>query len=70
MPTYDVRACPCCGGEPTLVVSEEVYIVCDNCGLRTETYTSAILEEALMYVIRIWNIRSYDCPTQWYEISI
>ena len=70
MTTYDVRACPCCGGNPSLVFTDDVYIICNNCGLSTESYTSARVEEAIMYVIRTWNIRSYDCPTQWYEISI
>lgn len=60
---FDVKSCPCCGGEAKLdTVGDSntvlrVYITCDNCGLRTRPIPVAPQYSAIGVAVNFWNKR-------------
>lgn len=66
MNNEDLKSCPCCGGEATIVQehnysiddSDELrWIECDKCGLRTKEFYSEKNEQKM---IDTWNKRVGD----------
>ena len=56
-----LKACPFCGGEAEMNVTEDgVCAFCPKCGVQTERLTdiSAVCADAVREVARTWNCRA------------
>lgn len=47
---YFTDKCPKCGGVASLVIqhNKESYVICHNCGLRTDTHTTGNADNAVI----------------------
>ena len=65
---YPVKLCPCCGGEARLglvrkqtyetgEIITHVYIICNECGMRTRNVTVSPAYSAIGVAVDCWNRR-------------
>lgn len=60
---FDVKTCPCCGGEAKLNavgnhdIVLHVYVYCNKCGLQTKTISVAPQYSAIAVAVDLWNKR-------------
>ena len=57
----ELKRCPFCGGEAKLhksiFIKYEATVICENCGARTLTHSSASYADVKMNAIKAWNTR-------------